>query len=287
MVGISHRLAVSVRRHPVASYFFLAYALSWAYLLPLVATGQTVRVGSRYSHAPSWFSPLLAAVIVTGIMGGRPALAGLWARMTRWRVPARWYVVCLGVPLVMFALAATIGGWPSWADLGKFNGLPAWGVLGVWALEIGWNGLGEETGWRGFALPMLQDRHGPLLGTLLLAVGWAGWHAPYFFLLESYQDFSAGTLVGFFIGLTCGAFVLTWIYNRSGGSILAAAAWHGTYNMTSATTGSRGTIAAVVSTLVMVWGIGLVLLELRARRRGEPSVLGPVETRRTEPTTAQ
>jgi membrane protease YdiL (CAAX protease family) len=125
-------------------------------------------VGSRYSHAPSWFSPLLAAVIVTGIIGGRPALADLWARMTRWRVPARWYVVCLGVPLVMFALAATIGGWPSWADLGKFNGLPAWGVLGVWALEIGWNGLGEETGWRGFALPMLQDRHGPLLGTLLL-----------------------------------------------------------------------------------------------------------------------
>lgn len=159
--------------------------------------------------------------------------------------------------------------------MGKFNGLPAWGFLGVWVLEIGWNGLGEETGWRGFALPVLQRRHGPLVGTLILAVGWAGWHAPYFFLLEGYQNFGVGTLVGFFLGLTCGAFVLTWIYNRSGGSILMAAVWHGTYNMTVATVGSRGTIAAVVSTLVMIWGIGLVVWELRAQRRGEPSILGP------------
>ena len=67
MPPIAQRLAAAIRAHPLASYFGLAYALSWGYLLPLVLSGQTVAVGSRYSHAPSWFGPVLAAAIVTGV----------------------------------------------------------------------------------------------------------------------------------------------------------------------------------------------------------------------------
>jgi len=72
--------------------------------------------------------------------------------------------------------------------------------------------------------------------------------------------------------------VATWLYNRTGGSILAVVAWHGIYNVaaeTRAATGGPGTMAAVVSALIIVQAIVLVRREQRARRLGERSVLGP------------
>jgi len=77
-----------------------------------------------------------------------------------------------------------------------------------------------------------------------------------------------------FLGLTCGAFVLTWLYNRTS-SILLVIVWHGTYNFVGGTQAATGVLATVISTLIMIQGIALVLLDLRARRGGRPSILGP------------
>ena len=149
-------------------------------------------------------------------------------------------------------------------------------TLGVWALLTLVNGFGEESGWRGYAIPKLQQRFSPLTATLILAPLWALWHLPYFFVVATYRSFGPQEVAGFVLGLTLGAVVLTWLYNRSGGSILIVACWHGTFNLVTATVAAQGTIAAVVSTLVMLQAAVLVALELRARRRGLPSILGPL-----------
>jgi membrane protease YdiL (CAAX protease family) len=142
--------------------------------------------------------------------------------------------------------------------------------------------LGEETGWRGYALPQLQRRFSPLTATLILAPLWFAWHAPQFFVIQSYREFGPGDYVGMFLGLSSGAVVLTWLYNRSGASILLVIVWHGVYNFLGATQAAvTGPIAAIISTLIMVQGITLVLLDIRARRHGRPSVLGPGQPAQT------
>jgi membrane protease YdiL (CAAX protease family) len=146
--------------------------------------------------------------------------------------------------------------------------LPSLGIVAVGLLLVVVNGWGEETGWRGYAQEQLQRHRGALAATLMVAVLWAAWHAPMFAVLNSYRSLGLAALPGFFLGLTCGAVVLTWVYNRCGHSILAAAVWHGCYNLAAATQASQGTVAAVVTTAVMVWALVLVVLELRANRRG-------------------
>jgi hypothetical protein len=75
-------------------------------------------------------------------------------------------------------------------------------------------------------------------------------------------------LPGLFLGLTCGAAVLTFVYNTCRHSILAAAVWHGCDNLAAATRASQGAVAAVVTVAVMVWAVVLVVLAVRANRRG-------------------
>jgi membrane protease YdiL (CAAX protease family) len=147
-------------------------------------------------------------------------------------------------------------------------GLPQWGILFVWAALVLVGGLGEETGWRGFALPALRRRHGLLASSLLLVPIWAGWHLPLFFLLQNFRDLGPVGVPGFLIGLACGSILLAWLYESAGASILIVAVWHGTYNVTAATAGAHGTVAAVVSTGVMVMA---ALIVWRLRHLGRPA----------------
>ena len=111
--------------------------------------------------------------------------------MVRWRVGWRWYGA-VAVPLLFFAvtlvvLAARGKGWPSGSAMSRYSGLPDVGLLWVFLIALGVNGFGEETGWRGFALPHLQRRHKPLVASLLLTFGWASWHLPLFFVVDSFR----------------------------------------------------------------------------------------------------
>jgi membrane protease YdiL (CAAX protease family) len=261
----------------LAAFFALAYALSWAWAIPLAAAHLMVRQGQGWpTHYPALLGPAIAAVIVTAWTMGRPGVRDLLARMARWRVPARWWLVAVSpaafLALALLLMAATGKALPNVAEFGRFSGTPAIGLAGVLLLIFA-GALGEETGWRGYALPQLQRRFSPLASSLILAVLWFGWHLPQFFLIATYRNFGAGGYVGMFLGLACGAVVLTWLYNRSGGSILLVAVWHGLYNLVVGTQAATGMLAAVVSTLIMIQAVALIVLDLRARRRGHPSVL--------------
>jgi hypothetical protein len=185
---------------------------------------------------------MLAAYVVTAPTDGGRGLRDLLAPMGRWRVRWPWWLAALS-PVAFFALALPLarllqGRWPIWSDFSEINGLPDIGLLGVWALLVLVNGFGGETGGRLFANPQLQQGHGPLAASLLVPL-WAFWHLSTFRLLESFAGFDPGTAVGWLPGLTAGAVALTWLSNRSGGSILLVALRHGAPNAASAPDGAR------------------------------------------------
>jgi uncharacterized protein len=263
---------------PLASFVALAYAVSWGWTFPLVAAGDVIEKGVGWpTNLPALVGPALAALVVTALVFGRAGVRELLARVVRWRVPVRWWAAALS-PLAFLAaalaVAAAAGKLPSWSGFGRYSGLPAIGVVSVAVIVI-LSTFGEEVGWRGFALPLLQRRHGALAAALLVTPIWALWHLPYFFIVATYRDFPPAGYIGFVFGLACGSIVLTWLYNGTGGSILACAVWHGLYNLATGTAASSGMIQAVTSAFVYILAFLLVALDLRARRRGEASIFGP------------
>ena len=165
-------------RHPLVFFFLIAFAGTWLvellymlsadgagllpFRLPLLPVGIWIALSV-------FLGPFLSAFIMTGVTEGRAGIGRLLRRIVRWRVGIRWYLFALiGIPviLVLSAIVLLLG------NLASFQGLSstmALGYLLTFAPVFFLGGpLGEEPGWRGFALPRLQSLHGPLLGSLIL-----------------------------------------------------------------------------------------------------------------------
>ena len=258
------------RRRPLLVFVTLAYALSWAYWIPLALRRVTITPGGSESHFPGLLGPAIAAIITTALVSGRAGLRDLSRRFVLIsRPPAQFWSYALS-PVGFLGLAVLVA-WllhklPRWSDFALFSGLPPLPLIVVLLLVLLFNGFGEEIGWRGYALPVLQARHGPLKSALIVALIWGLWHAPTFWTIEGYRSMSVPVLLGGFgIGLLCGSIVLTEVSRRTGGSVLAAALWHLTYNMGAATAASRGIIGAVTTAGVELWAVVIVVQYFRTR----------------------
>lgn len=259
----------------LVAFAALAYTFSWAWWIPLAVRGDTVRPGIGWpTHLPGLLGPLAAALVVTAIADGRQGLREFWGRLWRWRVPWPWWST---VAIILLAGAAALGvlalagrAVASAAELTTYNGIPAaWGAPAVLVTSFLVNGVGEEAGWRGFAVEhLMRGGRGALPAASIVALVWAGWHLPLFFLVASFQGFGPALLGGWLIGLLAGSVVLTWIYHGGRHSILLVAAWHTAFNLTAGTAATADLVAPVTSTLVMVAAAVIALRSLRSGRHG-------------------
>lgn len=84
--------------------------------------------------------------------------------------------------------------------------------------------LGEELGWRGYLQPRLSARFGPVRASLVIGVLWALWHAPT--AIGHWETFPP-----FIVAVVAGAVLIGWLWQRSGGSVLACVAAHAGINL--------------------------------------------------------
>ena len=249
-----------IAKHPALSFYVLTLTLSWGYWFTLIALGKHVMPGNNVSHFPGLLGPMLAAMAVTAAMGGRTALRELSGRMFRLR-PNRAAKLMLALsPLALGALACVVmlalgKPLPTPTAFAHFPGLPEyWPLLGVVVVVVMVNGFGEETGWRGFLTERLLPQQGRFRATLIVAALWSLWHLPLFWLNAGMAALVGPVLIGWLFALFCGAFVLAQVYIATGRSVLCVALWHSAYNMMVATEIGTGLPAAIVGTVVIVWG---------------------------------
>jgi membrane protease YdiL (CAAX protease family) len=257
-------LSSVVKRHPLITFFVLAYAISWGFL-PIEAV--------RFMPA----GPLIAALIVIPLAQGWAGLRELGSRMIRWRVRWYWYVVAIGLPLAVVMLTAglNVALGASAPSLAQFGSVTT--VLMVFAVRLvnpADGALGEEPGWRGFALPGLQSTLSPLVSTLILGVLVSGWHVPILFLEEG--GLQPSYLGGFLLGTVGVTFWYSWLFNHTGGSVLITLIAHATQGtITIGGFWSAGADLAQANLLMGVVAsavaIGLVVFDRKAWRAPAPA----------------
>ncbi len=256
------------------SYVLLAYGLTWLVMLPwvLVQRGLLDLELPDHWEVLAAFGPFLAALFVSWRVGGSAGARDLFAGLTRWRVAPRWRAMTLLSPLVILVLAAAaavLSGSP--LGLARLQSLSWLSVAGLFDLVIAGallQSLGEEPGWRGFMLPRLRARYGPLASTAVLAPVWILWHLPAFL---GRPEFGAVQLVGLALGLAAAAAWLTLIYDATG-SLLMAVLWHALINV------ARGIALAISSTcfvafssVVLASGVAIAGYWLLKRPAAGPS----------------
>lgn len=202
-----------IRRTPLASFLVLAFVFTWA-LLPLAAASIPVSLVALCG-------PAVAAFVVTAVQGGQGRREFL-ARLTDWRLPLRWVVLALALPLLVSAVRSVAE-----LALGARGAIELQPITPL-SLVVFVLVAGEEIGWRGFALPRLLLRFGPWGASVVLGIVWALWHWPLFSMPSMPQygsPFAAFTL--YTIGLSG---ILTFLALGTRGSVVLATLFHGAVN---------------------------------------------------------
>lgn len=215
---MTRTLKTTIQRQPLWFFFPLAFLLSWY-------TWYLRLFGVHTSGGMNPLGVLLAGLIVSWVCGGRGGAKTYLGRIVRVRVAPRWYLVAVLLPVGVVGAAALLNLLLG-ARFSPDARPPDWGAIGGgFLIQFLFVALGEEPGWRGFALVELQKRLTAIPATLVLGAIWALWHLP---LLGTAVPWNLVPL--FVIGVFTGCFALTWIFNSTNGSVLPCMLLHATLN---------------------------------------------------------
>lgn len=218
------RMRITLTQDHLLAFFVLTIGLSWAAWLPMALAG----LASPWLRILGTFGPTVAALIVLSITEGRSGLREIGRRLLIWRVGLGWYLVSfLMTPAILLPAIGIhlllVGSGLRWNDPAQWYLIvPAF--LQVLFLSV----LGEEIGWRGFALPRLQRRSSALWASLSLGTIWAVWHLPLFWVESNFHSEIPFAL--FFIQELALATLFTWVFNNTRGSLLLAHLFHAASN---------------------------------------------------------
>lgn len=202
-----------------AVFLLLAFGLSYAaFALGAVTRGAALS-GQPVSSVLASFGPAFAAVITVLLFRWD------WHCLGTRAGEARFYLFAGGFPFLAYPLffgVLCVAG-----VMVPGGGGPLPGVLVPGLVMMLFLALGEETGWRGFLVPLTARMTGGFVTTALVTgVVWAAWHVP--FLLSRFRSdeepwLSAGS---FAIGVVGTAFLYTWL-RLSSGSLYPCVLLHG------------------------------------------------------------
>jgi len=218
-------------------FFLFAYAFSWLFWMPeaLAANGVAIPIGiSKFLASPfnpAAFGPLIAALVLAFLDEGWKGAIGLLKRGLDFRFKKVWLLPILLLPPLIFAGAILLSVFTGATPLdSSVLSNPILAIVAPVMILLTAGPLQEEFGWRGYALPRLQRRFNALVSSLILGVLWWLWHLPLVFIPGK---FMVGSLLLFaaLVGeIVLTSILFTWVYNNTGGSVLAVMLFHTSMN---------------------------------------------------------
>jgi membrane protease YdiL (CAAX protease family) len=224
-------------------YFVLALGWSWLFWIPVVLTGMDISVTPGIVlFIIGIFGPAVSAILLTCLSGDQQERQAYWSRLTSFkRIGSRWYALIILIAPVCSVLAILTGlvingNLPAVDTAVKYVTHPLT-IIPFAIVTMIYGPFPEELGWRGYALDRLQRKWNALISSLVLGVLWAVWHMPIFFmggslLSEVIPLWSTQFWVSMGPGILAIAVIMTWIYNNTQRSTLAAILFHFMMNFT-------------------------------------------------------
>jgi membrane protease YdiL (CAAX protease family) len=190
------------------------------------------------------FGPAIAAIIMAAVTDGKSGVKALLGRVVLWRVGLPWYVIALGLPTILSLATAAL------AYLAGATEFIRVGALAPIELVLFVLVVGEELGWRGYALPRLLEKRSALTASLILGVLWGLWHLPTFLVPGTPQY---GLPLTAFVLLTIEySILMTWVFIHTLGSVLIATLFHGAINL------SQGLFVGGIDGATRYWLLSIV-----------------------------
>ena len=214
--------------HPLILFFLLTYAWSWTFWLvvpPFVSDKHSDIVYISLFIAGAT-GPTVGALLTRWLSHRDLKICPVW---TGWSRVTTGLMVGLACFIVVTLIAPSIATTRAPARALHWGSLLHWSVYGINYSTLLGGPLNEEPGWRGFALPRLQARFGPVFATIILAPLWAAWHLPLFQI----KGWSSATPWQFFLILIGISFLMTAAANLSKFSVIVAVVLHAFFNTSS------------------------------------------------------
>ncbi|MBK5267656.1 MAG: CPBP family intramembrane metalloprotease [Acidimicrobiia bacterium] len=218
-----------IRRYPTVSFWVIAFAIAWG--IGFTAGVDPEVIADSYSPVAAFlidripkFAITIAGLVV--VFGGGVDRKAFMRRLTTWKVPARWYVLALGGPLLAYGVGAWLAPGAKTVSLdAQLVGAALFGAeTGLVTYLFTRAGLGEEPGLRGFALARHEQRLSPRRAALLMGGLWGAWHLPVLL------DRDVVSVLAFLLSVIALTFVFSWVFHRSGESVLVVALLHSAIN---------------------------------------------------------
>jgi len=287
-------------KKPLILYFILAISITWLFWIPTLIISSinnyfvpsilTFNLLITEGFADSFhivifiinqlgiYGPLISAFIVLAITRKKEGILELLKSMGKVNVKLKWYGAIILLPLVITLASAGISLLYGTDLTNLFNpGMAPLLVLLMFLNTTLTSGL-EEPGWRGYALPKLQEEYTANKSSIILGLIWAVWHYPFLVYLNFVQlgtgaFLSVLAIVGFTASTVGGSILFSWVYNNTK-SVFMAILFHGLMNfipqvvMGGVTDSMGGVIVALIT-----WGIAIILVKLY----GEQTLTGLTE----------
>jgi len=220
---------------PAVTFVAACYAVTWLAWSGLHSPAATGKMWAFWTFLlVTVWSPTFIALAITTLFGGLSGVQTLLRRLLQLPSSAwRWYIAAIVLPsscvLVATVLARALH---QGAPLIAMKAL-----LSTIVIQLGTGALGEELGWRGFLLPILQRKASPVTSALVMSVLWSLWHSPSFFFPGLPQVLISSS--AFLITVTAFGVFLSLIFNKTGGHVFGAMLAHFVLNTSLALGGAR------------------------------------------------